>query len=412
MNSSEAPLTHCMAVVAVEVDLGRDGGDRACGSPLDRAGARRIGEAIATDLARLLPGVEALGLSLAGALYNQTQLLAPGWPVFDDLAELYLESLGGRPFKPRLLTLGSVDGAMPRPGMTPAPSASTFLLMPLTLTGPRAPLQAIVQRMEVCLAEQGTVSAKTALALQEAFALRVVHARYMTINDLCALLALQFEPLGLTSLWHLLEMALFQPATPVWILTDAGAGFHLENARVKAVFQTFDQWAQNGAGAKLPADQRQLGAAYAAYQREQRQYLQTLLAHGVEVEWVNFSGPLPADLNDWLAVRSRATLIENHYLAEQTIVGDPVGRCLITEQAAADLGTIAFTVEHRDLDDQVTQRINYYPLRASGQAQIERFLFKHRNKQSAVAYSDFLCYDPQLRMLVSDPALGKMTGSV
>ena len=152
----------------------------------------------------------------------------------------------------------------------------------------------------------------------------------------------------------------------MWILTDAGAGFHLENARVKAVFQTFDQWAQNGAGAKLPADQRQLGAAYAAYQREQRQYLQTLLAHGVEVEWVNFSGPLPADLNDWLAVRSRATLIENHYLAEQTIVGDPVGRCLITEQAAADLGTIAFTVEHRDLDDQVTQRINYYPLRASG----------------------------------------------
>ena len=102
MNNSHESLAHCMAVVAIEVDLAKDGGGRAEWQTLDREGARRIGEAIAPDLARLLPGVEALGLTLAGALYDQTQLLAPGWPVFDELAELYLESLGGTPFKPPL----------------------------------------------------------------------------------------------------------------------------------------------------------------------------------------------------------------------------------------------------------------------------------------------------------------------
>jgi hypothetical protein len=114
MNNSHESLAHSMAVVAVEVDLVKDGGGRVEWQPLDREGARRIGEAIAPDLARLLPGVEALGLTLAGALYDQTQLLAPGWPVFDELAELYLESLGGTPFKPRLLSFGCADGAMPR----------------------------------------------------------------------------------------------------------------------------------------------------------------------------------------------------------------------------------------------------------------------------------------------------------
>jgi hypothetical protein len=410
MNSSKEPLAHCMAVVAVEVDLVRDGGGRTSWAPLDRDAASRIGEAIAPDLARLLPGVEALGLTLGGALYDQTQLLAPGWPVFDELAEIYLESLGGTPFKPRLVTIGSADGAMPKSALIPLASttAGPLVMMPLTLTGPEEPLQAIVQQMEECLADQGTVSAETALALQEVFAVRVVHARYMTVNDVCALLTLQFDHLGLNGLWRILEMALFQPTTPVWELTGYGAGFYLENGQAEAIFQTFDQWAQAGAGADLPSDRHQLGAGYAAYQREQRQYLLTLLAHGIDVVLVNFTGRLPETLEQWLEVRSQATRIDQDYLVEETVAGEPVGHCHITEQAATDLGTVAFTVEHLDQDGSVTQRINYYPVRADGQKQIERFLVSHRENHSAMAYSGFLCYDPEQRMLIADPALEKL----
>jgi hypothetical protein len=259
--------------------------------------------------------------------------------------------------------------------------------------------------MEECLADLGTVSAETALALQETFGLRVVHARYMTINDLSALLSLQFEHLGLDGLWRLLEMALYQPEASTWVATESGSGFHLDQGRVEVVFQTFDQWANTGAGAQLPSDRHQLGAAYAAYQREQRQYLLTLLAHGLDVVLVNFSDPLPETEAQWQAQRDQATVIEKDYLAEEAIAGDPVGHCHITEQAAADLGTIAFTVEHVDAEGRVTQRINYYPVRTDGQRQIEEFLVSHREKHSAVAYSGFLCYDPEQRTLIADPAL-------
>src|SRR3546814_9326192 len=58
------------------------------------------------------------------------------------------------------------------------------------------------------LIERGMAGADTALAAQDAFGLRIEHARYLTVHDLAAMTALQYEHAGLAALWPLLDVGI------------------------------------------------------------------------------------------------------------------------------------------------------------------------------------------------------------
>src|SRR3546814_1435775 len=64
--------------------------------------------------------------------------------------------------------------------------------------------------------ERGMAGADTALLAQEAFGLQVEHARYLTLHDLCALMAMQYDHAGLAPLWPVLETALPSPDSEAW----------------------------------------------------------------------------------------------------------------------------------------------------------------------------------------------------
>src|SRR5690606_41727826 len=63
----------------------------------------------------------------------------------------------------------------------------------------------------------GRAGADAALAARDALGLRVEHARYLTVHDLAAMTALQYEHAGLAALWPLLETALLQPDGEAWL---------------------------------------------------------------------------------------------------------------------------------------------------------------------------------------------------
>src|SRR3546814_9062548 len=65
--------------------------------------------------------------------------------------------------------------------------------------------------------ERGMAGADTALLAQEAFGLQVEHARYLTLHDLCALMAMQYDHAGLAPLWPVLETALLSPDREAWL---------------------------------------------------------------------------------------------------------------------------------------------------------------------------------------------------
>ena len=196
-----------MALLAVECE--------APGIPprvvLDRTTAEALVEQLAADLASHLPDVRALDLVAVGALYDQAQLLRPQWPLHAALGDALTRLPTQR--GARVIAVGAHAGRMPVAALEPDHGllGSPMLVLPWLLAGPPDMAAAIGRQFEQDLLERGLAGAALALALGDAFGVRVTHARHMTTFDLCALASAQYEHAGLGALWQIIEAALLAP---------------------------------------------------------------------------------------------------------------------------------------------------------------------------------------------------------
>lgn len=272
--------THCPAVLAIEL-RGPPPATLPC-VPTEQAA--RLVDAIAADLARLLPGVDGLGLAVAGALFDVAQVLRPGWPLFQELALLYRRERRGDP-TPAVMGLGTAGGRMASPVLEPEPGlgGGPLVLVPFVLVGEDALAQAIGTRMEQVFTEQGLAGAEVPLFLSQGLGLEVEHARYMTRFDLCALMAIQLDHAGLGTLWPLLEAALLAPAAVQFVRDEGGTGWRGESGSVRGAAFGFEAWAR-GPGAALAPLARAEG--FAGTLLAQRRAAALLAAHGLPPAWV------------------------------------------------------------------------------------------------------------------------------
>jgi hypothetical protein len=133
--------------------------------------------------------------------------------------------------------------------------------------------------------------ADTALLAQELFGLRIEHARYLTLHDLAAMTALQYEHAGLAPLWPLLETALLAPAAEEWL--DAPPEPLLHYADGEARIAMFSPAAWRARYADGETDPARLERRYAQFQARERQFAAVLGAHGVPVTFVHCGGGEP-----------------------------------------------------------------------------------------------------------------------
>jgi len=241
-------LTSCPAVLAVE--LVPEGAPKALSLPLESA--HLLGEKIANDLARLLPGVETLGLAVSAALYDVAQVLRPGWPIHAELALMHQQAQRGG-WMPAITSFGASAGRMAADVLEPDARliGSPLLLVPFVLVGHAADAEQVGAQMERDFDEKGLADSKTALLLNEAFSIQVEHARYLTHHDLCALTALQYEHAGFAPIWSILECALLSPEREERVATDDGVTMHYRDGRV----------AINGDSHSVSAREQRLGIA-------------------------------------------------------------------------------------------------------------------------------------------------------
>lgn len=184
---------------------------------LARAGAETLGRHAAADLPRVLPGIERVDLALAGAHFDPAELLRPGWPVHTALADLADRVPGTQ--RGRVIALGAHEDAMPVPALQPDPrlQGGPLRVVPLVLLGEAQDIAALGAAMEERLLETGMAGAATALYAQQAFDGRLEHARYLSLHDLLAMIAMQYEHAGLPALWPLIEAALLAPGGEEWL---------------------------------------------------------------------------------------------------------------------------------------------------------------------------------------------------
>ena len=278
---------HLLAVLALEVSPGTG----ATRDVLPQGEAAALAACIGEDLAAFLPEAAALELVTVGAHYDPVELLRPGWPLHRELEQLAARAPVGAPGGEggRVIAFGSHGGTLPG---TLAPSAGfsggPLRLVPVLLGASAGDdvLARVGDRFERELLERGMAGAATALLAQEAFGLRVEHARYMTMHDLLAMTALQYEHAGLAPLWPLIETALLSPGDEC--LLDAPPEPLVSYAGGQASIAWLDPHAwcrRNAPGVDCddPRERERLATRYRHFEARQRQFAEVLMAHAIPV---------------------------------------------------------------------------------------------------------------------------------
>jgi hypothetical protein len=279
------PFVGCLGALALELRPGATPARDA----LAQAAAGELAAGIAADLARLVPEAATLDLGLAAALFDPVELLRPGWPLHTALTHLLAQAPAGSG-EARVIALGTHDGAMP-PGLQPEPeyAGGALRLLPLLVRGDADTERAVGDAFERLLLEQGMAGAGTALRAQEAFGVAIEHARYLTVHDLAAMMAMQYEHAGLAAAWPLLESALLgDGGDAAWL--DAPPEPLVRVAAGEARIALFDDTAWAGsawAPATLHADPSRADALFSRFQMRQRQLAALLEAHAVPVTFVH-----------------------------------------------------------------------------------------------------------------------------
>ncbi|MBJ6979817.1 hypothetical protein [Luteimonas sp. MC1895] len=292
-----------LGALALELSPGSSSGRDA----LPQAEAGALAALVATDLAAFAPEAARLDCSLVAAHFDPVELLRPGWPLHQELWQLAAKAPRAPGGGARVLAFGSHEGRLPG-ALSPSPeyAGGPLRLLPFVLDGDPATVAAVSARLEADLVEEGMAGAATALAAQEAFGIQVEHARYLTVHDLCAMTAMQYEHAGLAELWPLLETALLSPTREAWLdappeplLHYAGKGQVRMALFAPAAWRSHYRAALPGVDAGADADAEsveRIARLYAHFEARQRQLASLLRAHGLAVEFIHCRDDARAEL--------------------------------------------------------------------------------------------------------------------
>jgi len=250
--------------------------------PRDQAGA--LAQLIARDLAGIDVHVSQLSMSIVGAHYDPVELLRPGWPLLAELDQLSARAPGRD--HAQVLAFGASNGQLPGNLQPDAEYLGGPLrVIPFVLRGDADMVAAVKSRLERDLIEHGMAGAQTALLAQETFKIKIEHARYLTLHDLCAMTALQYGHAGLAPLWPLIETALFSPEREHWLDTPPEPLLGWHKGQVEMAELTDDEWQQRYAASLACTETTRLKKYV---QARQRQFASVLCAHAIRVQKVAF----------------------------------------------------------------------------------------------------------------------------
>ena len=278
MPSTPEPIFH--GVIALEL---RDGQPpREAALAVARAGD--VAELLGRDLVALAPAAAGCDLALLGAHFDPAEALRPGWPVHRRVQEL-LQRAPGRGQGARAIGFGAdAAGEVPLPlHCDPALAGGGLRVLPFVLQGEG--VEAVAAVLEAELLDRGMASAGLALALQDGLGASIEHARLLSLHDLLAMTALQYENAGLAPLWTLLEAALLEPDAEAWLDRAPEPLARYGDGEVRIALMDPVAWHARNAPAE--ADAARLERGFALFQARQRQFAAVLGAHGIDVNFVH-----------------------------------------------------------------------------------------------------------------------------
>ena len=265
-------------------------GSTAARNALSQAAAGELAQDMARDLAGFVPEAATLELVTVGAHYDAVELLRPGWPLHQELDQLAARAPAatrGGESAGRVIAFGAHEAQLPG-ALTPDPdhTGGPLRLVPFVLGGDADVVARVGDAFERELIERGMAGAATALRAQEAFGVQVEHARYLTVHDLAALMALQYEHAGLAPLWPIVEAALLAPDAEEWLDAPPEPAVHYVQREARIALPSPQAWRARYAP-DVAEDCDTLERRFALFQARQRQFAAVLQAHAIAVTFVH-----------------------------------------------------------------------------------------------------------------------------
>ena len=285
--ATPAPTVHVLGALALELR----GDAPVARDRLAQADAGELAGLIAEDLARFAPAAAALDLVTVGAHFDPVELLRPGWPLHRELDQLAARAPRAGGDGGRVIAFGTHAGQLPG-ALSPMPefAGGPLRLVPFVLGGDGAVVVQVGDAFERELLERGMAGAATALAAQASFGLAVEHARYLTVHDLAAMTALQYEHAGLAPLWPILETALLEPDGSLWLDAPPEPLVHYSEREARIAMFSPQAWCLRYASdTACDSDEARarLQHRFGQFEARQRQFAAVLAAHAVPVHFVH-----------------------------------------------------------------------------------------------------------------------------
>ena len=271
---------HVMGVLALELTPETSPAHAAL--PQEAAGA--LCDVLANDLVQWVPEASGLDLVFAAAHFDPAEVLRPGWPLHRRLDELRRRA-PARGNEARVIAFGTdVAGVVPAPlRADDALRGGQLRVLPFLLSGESNKVSEVGAQFEEILLDRGMASAGTALLAQQAFGARIEHARCLTVHDLAAIVAMQYQNQGLQALWQVIETALLTPDAEQWLDAPPEPLLRYCAGEVQIALMEPTAWQlRHGLG---DADAGQLARGYEHFQARQRQMAAVLEAHGLPVTY-------------------------------------------------------------------------------------------------------------------------------
>jgi hypothetical protein len=262
------------------------------------ATAGALAARLAADLGKLVPEASGLDLGLVAALFDPVELLRPGWPLHAELQRLVARAPMPADGAPRLVAFGAHADALPA-GLQPDPgyAGGALRLLPFVLHGDVDAMAEAGARLEQVLLDTGMAGAQTALDAQAAFGAEIEHARYLTVRDLAAMMAMQYEHAGIASVWPLVEAALLAPGEVAWLDAPPEPLVRVHGGEAQVALLDEAAWRGGGWAPAGVGEATRLARSFERFQLRQRQIAAVLEAHGIAVTYAHCpNGAAPREL--------------------------------------------------------------------------------------------------------------------
>jgi hypothetical protein len=271
-------IVSCLGAFALELSPQT----RVGSSQLSQAQAGELSGFIARDLARWVPDVHECDLTVLAALFDPVEILRPAYPLYGELERLTAQAPGQG--QARIIALGAATDSILPGNLAPEAefAEGPLRLAPFLLRGEVALIKRVGEQLEERLLDIGMAPADTALFAQENFKAQIEHARYLTVHDLAAMMAMQYEHAGLKNIWPLIETALLAPDEMCWCDTKPEPLALYRDGEIHMALMDADTWQTLGyAGKETDPDKCEF--LFEQFEMRERQIAALFKAHGLEV---------------------------------------------------------------------------------------------------------------------------------